>query len=269
MDLTKSLDFIKKELINNKDFNTSYLLGSSAKIELSNKSKTKYISKILYMSAASRSGINMCPFSTKTCRDVCLGHTSGHAAMTKNGDKTNLVEVARLKRSLLYIHDRENFLKKLKNEVKNLVKYSKERGLKPVVRLNGTTDLPVETWGVFKEFPRVKFYDYTKSKSRMIQFLNGKFPKNYYLVYSYSPENKQVASEILALGGNVACVFDEKKSKKRKLSYIGKRFLGHTIIDGDSHDLRFLDKQGGYVVGLSKKGKIKNNPFFISLKEVK
>ena len=130
MDLTKSLDFIKNELISKKDFDTSYLLGSSAKIALSNKSKTKYISKILYMSAASRSGVNMCPFSTKTCRDVCLGHTSGHAAMTKKGEKTNLVEVARLKRSLFYIHDKENFLKKLKKEITNLVKYSKQKGLK-------------------------------------------------------------------------------------------------------------------------------------------
>jgi hypothetical protein len=103
----------------------------------------------------------------------------------------------------------------------------------------------------------------------MIKFLNGDMPTNYHLTFSYTPENEDKAKEVLALGGNVAVVFNEKATKKHLPSFIGKRFLGHEVINGDVHDLRFDDPQGGYVVGLTRKGRKKDMAFFVEPNEAK
>ena len=54
--------------------------------------------------------------------------------------------------------------------------------------------------------------------------------------------------EVLAKRGNVAVVFDTKVGHP-----LPRRYLGARVIDGDLHDLRFLDPRG-VVVGLRAKG---------------
>jgi hypothetical protein len=256
------------------ELKTSYLIGTSShKIELSNQTKgAKFLSSVLYLLQEKLSGFQVCPWATESCREICLGTNSGHSAMKKKGENTNAVQVARLKRTLLWVNHREEFLATMRKELNSLVKSAKKKGVKPAFRFNGTSDLLIEKTGLIEEYPEVQWYDYTKSKKRMIQYLNGELPSNYYLVFSYTPENESDAQEILALGGNVAVVFNEKTKKKggeRLLpTYIGKRFLGHEIIDGDIHDLRFDDPQGGYVVGLTRKGNQKDMKFFINVDRV-
>jgi len=249
------------------ELKTSYLIsGSSHKIELSNASQGgSYFSSILYLLQESLSGVQVCPWATTSCKEVCLGTNSGHSAMIKKEEKTNKVQVARLKRTLMFSKHKELFMKTLEKELTAHVKKAKKKGVKPVFRFNGASDIMVENLGLMEKFPTVQWYDYTKSKVRMVKFLSGKLPSNYHLTFSYSPENEADAIEILALGGNVAVVFDEKGSRKHLPTFIGKRFLGAEVIGGDEHDLRFLDPQGGYVVGLTKKGNLKNKAFFINV----
>jgi hypothetical protein len=54
---------------------------------------------------------------------------------------------------------------------------------------------------------------------------------------------------VLAMGGNVAVVFRNQ---------LPKTWKGYEVVNGDSNDLRFLDKQG-VVVGLIEKGMAKKD----------
>jgi phage gpG-like protein len=256
------------------DLKTSYLIGSSShKIELSNQTQGgKFLSAILYLLQENLSGVQMCPWATDSCREVCLGTNSGHAAMVEKGSQTNVVQVARLKRTLLFANHRETFLKSLRKELDSMVKKAFKKGVHPAFRFNGTSDFPFEVLGIMEEYQAIQFYDYTKSKNRMMKFLQGKMPRNYHLTFSYTPENEDDAREVLAAGGNVAVVFNEKTKKIKKVrqipSFVGKSFLGNEVIDGDIHDLRFDDPQGGYVVGLTRKGNQKDMAFFQDLDKV-
>jgi len=276
LDLSNSIQTIASSLkgASIEELSTTYLSGASShKIELSNANQGgKYISSVLYLLQEKLSGYQMCAFSTESCRDICLGTNSGHGAMMKSTEKTNMVQVARLKRTLLLKEQYNTFMAILVKELKALSTKAEKKGVQAVFRFNGTSDLLIEHYKVdgktlFEIFPEIQFYDYTKSKTRMIQFLQGKMATNYYLIYSYAPENESDAQEILALGGNVAVVFDEKATKKHRPTFIGQRFLGHEIITGDDHDLRFADPQGGYVVGLTRKGnnRQKGRKFFVNL----
>ena len=63
-------------------------------------------------------------------------------------------------------------------------------------------------------FPNVQFYDYTKSVSRMLKYLDGGLPSNYDLTFSRSEDNDAECDIILAEGGNVAMVFKKRHSNK-------------------------------------------------------
>jgi len=180
--------------------------------------------------------------------------------------------MARLRKTILMLTNKKAFVSKLVKELTSFCNYCKKNEVITAIRFNGTSDLPFHSMTMpesaqtiveyFGEQFNAMFYDYTKSHYKMIQFLAGKLPTNYHLTFSYAPERESEAVEILALGGNVAVVFDNKKND----SFVGKRFLSHEIISGDDHDLRFLDPQGGYVVGLTKKGRaISTKGFFVSL----
>ena len=60
--------------------------------------------------------------------------------------------------------------------------------------------------------------------------------------------------DALAHGVNVAVVFPAKN--------VPNTFMGYRVVDGDKHDLRFLDKQAdgsAVIVGLKAKGKAKKD----------
>jgi hypothetical protein len=126
--------------------------------------------------------------------------------------------------------ERESFLNKLRREINALIKKAKRLNLKPAVRLNGTSDIDWNIHGLYNEFPKVKFYDYTKIYKRALKYVNGAYPKNYHLTYSLNEDNKQKASYILKRGGNISAVFRDKK--------LPKRFKNFKVIDGDKSDLK-------------------------------
>jgi hypothetical protein len=84
--------------------------------------------------------------------------------------------------------------------------------------------------------------DYTKMIKR-------KPLPNYHLTVSYSEANAKYASMVAASDKNIAVVFRDR---------LPKEFLGRPVIDGDKHDLRFLDPPGS-VVGLIAKGSAKRD----------
>jgi hypothetical protein len=126
--------------------------------------------------------------------------------------------------------------------------------LTPVFRLNGTSDLSWEKYGIIEKFPQVQFYDYTKILGRKVAHL-----PNYFLLFSKADGNDLDVAKAMAQGMNVAAVFDK----------VPESYAGVNVIDADEHDLRFLDPKG-VVAGLKAKGRAKKDysGFVIRLTEV-
>jgi hypothetical protein len=152
----------------------------------------------------------------------------------------------------MYMQERDKFTALLHEDIVKLKRRAEKKGLKLAIRLNGTSDIHWEiVWPeVFKQFPDVVFYDYTPSFVRMRDYIQGLFPDNYKLCYSLKEDNWRKAISILEnWKGNVAVVFRNE---------LPETWRGKQVIDGDAHDLRFLDP-ANVVVGLRAKGKAKKD----------
>lgn len=206
-----------------------------------------YLTGILYMSPADMGadGANLCPYSTPGCRAACL-NTAGRGAFSS-------VQAGRARKRALYLNDAAAFFNSLALEVEALERRAKREGLRPVVRLNGTTDLQWErdrdAVRLMRDFPRVQFYDYTKIAPRLAP--DNLRPRNYDLTYSRGERRDAAARAVLAAGGRVAVVFNTRRGEALPATWYGTR-----VVDGDAHDLRFLDPRG-VVVGLRAKGRAK------------
>ena len=214
------------------------LLTTSAKIEKSDHYSDEFKTSIMYALPAMQSGHNACPDATD-CAQMCID-TTGRMPMVK---------AAREYRSSLFYDNRAEFGAKLIAETQDNIKRNDKKGLRTAERLNGTTDyawehIRFDGQTMPERFQDVQFYDYTKSVKRARQHANGTMPSNYHLTFSRSeltPDS--LVTELVESGQNVAVVFDE----------IPETWLGLPVINGDEHDLRFLDKSG-VVVGLKAKG---------------
>jgi hypothetical protein len=214
----------------------SYLLGVERDAKTIKGTAGGYLTGILYLAPGQLAGVgNLCPHASAGCLAACL-FTAGNARFEN-------VNRGRVMRTRFLHSDRAGFIAMLKGEIAGLVRKAKERGLKPVVRLNGTSDLPWEKLApeLFTDFPNVRFYDYTKSMRRAIAFAKGELPRNYHLTFSYSETNAVAAGIALAAGVNVAAVADGVKP--------GQRFTlpgmteSRPTFSADRHDLRFLDRK--------------------------
>ena len=206
---------------------------------------SEYLTAILYLAPAdSVDGINLCPMAVMAgCKAGCL-NTAGRGAM-------NSVQQARMRKTIYWRDHPDLFLADLHNDIRQFRKYCQKKGIQPVVRINGTSDVNWERHvDMTGEFSDVQFYDYTKNVSRM----NKPRPANYHLTLSYSQANDRYAQMCLDAakqGHNLAVVFRHKDK-------IPPVFHGMPVIDGDKDDLRFLDPQG-VVVALYAKGKAKHD----------
>jgi len=213
-----------------------------------------YASAVLHLAPASLSGVNVCQFASVGCAAACL-NTAGHGGIVKRGQTTNDVQLARIARTQLLFNDRFAFNALLVKAIRAHIRRALRKGLIPVIRLNGTSDLPWERLRlndgrtVLETFPDVQFYDYTKSPKRALASAAGQLPANYTLTFSRSEANGADVTAVLAAGGNVAAVFS---------GGLPDVYGGHRVINGDLDDLRFLDPRG-VVVGLSAKGRGKHD----------
>lgn len=203
----------------------------------------EYLTAILYLAPYKVSGKNTCPFASKGCSQACL-NTAGRG-------KFDNVQQARIRKTKLFFEDRNFFFDLLIQDIEKLIKNCEKLGLKPAIRLNGTSDLLFEKYkvnykgikytNIMELFPNVIFYDYTKYPLKYRKNL----PSNYSLTFSRKETDtvKDVLENIEG-GRNVAIVFRDQ---------LPAYFEGVEVIDGDIHDLRFLDKKG-VIVGLKAKG---------------
>jgi hypothetical protein len=222
---------------------------SNAKLK---KNGRRYLTLGLSLAPAKQSGMgNLCPHASKACKDLCLnisGRTVGRS------EQTNAIMRARIARARLYFQDRPLFLAMLRRELELACRTARRTHRKVIARLNVLSDVD---WArvhpeIIRDFPQVTFYGYTKIPSAMDRFIDGAYPKNYYLTFSRSETNEQTALEILRKGSNITVVFDTKYSATSKQA-LPTSWRGFPVIDGDLTDLRFLDPRG-VVVGLRAKG---------------
>lgn len=209
--------------------------------------KYGFMTGILYMAPADLSGVNLCPMAEMAgCKAACL-NSAGRGAMSN-------VQRARLSKARFFNTQRDAFMAVLVADVARLARSAKRRGMTPLVRLNGTTDIRWETIptddgrSIFERFPDVQFYDYTKIANRR------DIPANYDLTFSWSGVGAfpQYAQRALNSGMRVAVVFRDRGT-------IPASFMGMRTVDGDDSDIRHMDPQG-VVVALYAKGKAKRDP---------
>jgi hypothetical protein len=211
--------------------------GTNAKTAKSDKAG-EYLTAILYLLP----DLELCPMSERAgCAAACL-NTAGRGAFSN-------VQEARQRKSQAFKANPIAFVDELKLDIHWFLRYCERRGKKPAVRLNGTSDID---WSkikcttnkktLFENFPEVMFYDYTKMVKR-------KPLDNWHLTASYSEASAKYADMVAASDKNIAVVFRDR---------LPKEFLGRPVINGDKHDLRFLDPHG-VVVGLLAKGSAKRD----------
>jgi hypothetical protein len=231
----------------------SYLLSVEADAKTDKGTASGYLTGILYLAPGQLAGVgNLCVHASAGCLAACL-FTAGRAGIFE------AVNAARVMRTRFLHDNRAGFIAALKGEIAALIRKAKRRGLRPVLRLNGTSDLPWEKLApeIFTDFPRLRVYDYTKSLRRAVAFAKGELPRNYHLTFSYSETNAAAAGIALAAGVNVAAVADGVKP--------GQRFAlpglpeARPTFSADRHDLRFLDRKAadgrGRIGILKAKGK--------------
>lgn len=134
------------------------------------------------------------------------------------------------------------------------VRRAQRLGLTPLVRPNGTSDIPwenitIDGQTIFQLFADVQFYDYTKHPSRN---LAGKTAGNYDLTYSFSaltPKPISIKGLTNPANKRTAVVF-------MKRADIPAEFRSWPVVDGDDTDVRHIEPTG-VVVALYAKGKAK------------
>jgi hypothetical protein len=216
-----------------------------------------YNTYILHLAPATLSGYNTCPKATHGCAAACL-NTAGRGGMFKKGENTNTIQQARIRKTKMFYENRDQFMSLLVKDILLAIKQSEKKGLIPVFRLNGTSDISFEKYSVkmgnvyytniFEAFPNIQFYDYTKVLGRKVKHI-----PNYHLTFSAADGNDNDVYAAIQQGYNIATVFGIKKG-----SPMPEYYNGLPVFNGDESDLRFLDPKG-VIVGLYAKGKAKKD----------
>ena len=194
-----------------------------------------YVTYILHLAPAKLSGYEVCGGRSPECTKYCL-NLSGRG-------KFEATQQARVRKTKWFFEHRASFMSQLVKDISTAIKYGMRNGLKVVIRLNGTSDIPWESIqcgnfaNIMERYPFTQFYDYTKILGRK------NIPSNYHLTFSLSETNHDKAMQAMDEGMNLAVVFDS----------IPFMWHGKPVISGDEDDLRFLDPPG-HVIGLKAKG---------------
>lgn len=207
-----------------------------------------YLSFGLTLAPATSSGYEMCEGRSPGCTTNCL-RFAGRGRMDP-------VQQARVRKTRALIEEPFAFKRDLRDAIRAAVRRAQRMSLIPCFRLNVLSDWRWEGWRpdgttILEDFEYETFYDYTALADRNPT-------DNYYLTYSRKESNDAACRIALSRGINVAAVFDERPGE----------WLGYPVIDGDAHDLRFLDPRP-VIVGLSPKGRARDDRsgFVIRLQE--
>jgi hypothetical protein len=207
---------------------------------LKGKGKGYYtIGLFLAPSTTARSTVDLCKCSTSECEKLCL-NTAGNGSYPS-------VQQGRINKTIFFIDNQLEFMERLHTEITFHLRKAEKEGFTLCIRMNGTQDvlwekIKLHGLSIFEHFPKVIFYDYTKWPPR-----KRNVPKNVHLTYSYTGKrgSKTIAGKFLLNGGNIAFVYD---------GTMPKSWFGFPVLDGDTTDLRFLDRPG-HAIALKAKGK--------------
>tara|TARA_R100000963_G_scaffold34488_2_gene28324 strand:+ start:1269 stop:1985 length:717 start_codon:yes stop_codon:yes gene_type:complete len=180
-------------------------------------------------------GINMCA-NAGTCSPHCL-KTAGFNKMPTHMP-------ARIERTLLMVQNWNMFDSKAEKELEAFMRKAEREGLIPVFRPNLLSDRPQLEELVHKHQPDLRCYDYTKLAKPWLRA-----HELYHLTYSLDTHNEREAIEAINHGINVAVVFNPKEAIPDGFTLGG---VEYPTLDGDKHDLRFLDPPG-HIVALKGK----------------
>ena len=169
------------------------------------------------------------------------------------GDKSgrmvmDIGQQAQYNRTINFLENREAHMNQMVDEIERGIRYAQKKGLIPVIRPNGTSDqrweyIPVQGYpNLMALFADYQFYDYTKQDNRR------NIPDNYDLTFSRSETNWPVCEEMLAKGTRVAVCGTADPFSGAPPSW------GYPIVDGDEHDLTFLQPNPS-IIWLKAKGK--------------
>ena len=233
----------------------SKLLSIGADAKTIKGGKIGYITAIQYLSPYMDSGVNLCAMAkVAKCYGPCL----------KSAGRMGMAFDARLNRTKLYLTNPAKYFNTLVTEIKAFIKKAERKGLTPLVRLNGTSDIRYENIGfvfdgvyfrnIFEYFPDLQFCDYTKIPNRFNSMNGiGEFPKNYDLTFSYSGADgfRKYNDRALKAGVRIAAVFD-------RVENIPVTFHKRKVVSGDETDVRHLDPQN-VIVALYAKGKARKD----------
>jgi hypothetical protein len=221
-----------------------FKLLSTANPKIQKGTKMGYLSFILHLAPADLSGRETCPKRTAGCTAACL-NTAGRGGMFRKGENTNMIQKARIRKTNYFFNNREAFMDDLVGDIMRAVNYARKKGLIPVFRLNGTSDLSWEKYptrygaeNIFTQFPTLQFYDYTKVLGRKVKHI-----PNYHLTFSKADGNDSDVAEALLQGMSVVAVYDK---------------IPEGTPSADETDLRFLDPKG-IMLGLKAKGRAKKD----------
>jgi hypothetical protein len=224
----------------------SLLSFSNPKILKGRDVYSEYLSAILHLSPINT---KICPYQDIAgCKEACL-NTAGRGGIIKKGETTNTIQLARERKTKLFLEARDIFMDYLITDIQKFVRYCSKKDKLPCLRLNGTSDIQwehikIDGKNIFEMFPDVQFYDYTKIPTRKIEQY-----KNYHLTWSYSEASSKYAQYFDAIKYNIAVVFH---------GTMPIYYKGREVIDGDKSDIRFMDKPN-VVVGLKAKGKARHD----------
>jgi hypothetical protein len=207
----------------------------------------------------------LCPLARLAgCMEGCL-RSAGRGAFDS-------VQSARAAKTAFFRENREAFMLSMSADVWSLARKARKLGMNPLVRPNGTSDIPFENIPVidgktiFQMFPDVQFYDYTKHPARNLEGKtaekNGK--KNYDLTYSFSavtPKPISIKGLTNPHNSRTAVVFMRREE-------IPSTFRGWPVVDGDDTDVRHIEPTD-VVVALYAKGRAKHDDSgFVQVKGV-
>lgn len=211
--------------------------------------KYGFLTGVLYLAPSDISGFQVCPMAKLAeCIKACL-YTAGRGAFTKT-------QQARINKTREFFNEQHAFMHTLVFSINALIRQASKKGLTPLVRLNGTSDIRWENIRfehndkfvtIFEVFPEIQFYDYTKIVNRK------DIPVNYDLTVSYSGAQgfqKHVQKAINA-GERIAAVFRHQEN-------IPESFLGLDCIGGDDSDIRHIEPKN-VIVALYAKGQAKKD----------
>ena len=211
--------------------------------------KIGYLTAICYLVPDAK----LCPFAIMAgCFEPCL-KSAGRGAF-------NSVQKARAEKTAFFYDNQRAFMLSLCADIWTHIRRAANLNLIPLVRPNGTSDIPFENIlidgkTIFQIFADCMFYDYTKHPSRN---LAGKTANNYDLTFSFSaltPKPISIKGLTNPANKRTAVVFYKREE-------IPLMFRNWPVIDGDNTDVRHIEPQN-VVVALYAKGKAKheNNGF--------